>query len=268
MNRPALLVLALLLAGCGGDSPGSPSAGTTPPSAVTTAPSPTGTSASPSTIPTAVLPTGLVASPPRPTAATAAGTGAPVPVRAVAAPGRYPATQSGSESFSTAGSSPMERPFPPSTDLVVSGSGDTRVFAIEYSPDRSDRLTLRFSNGRIDLVRAEATIRVGDYTRTQVIVPSPPIPVFPANARVGQRYSGTFTGDRASGNYEGAVLRREGGALVVDLTIRITSGDVTGTLRSTTNWDTARALPVKQVTDARLGDALNTYRQQSTITLR
>lgn len=286
-----LLASGLAVTGCSGDG--------TPSTSDATSPSPT---VSPSTAasaagPSSVAPTSGGSTTPGATGSTITASpvpdytppsfapgassspaASPPPAPANAAPehGRYPVTIQGSERFGPRGGQQVTRVYPPSSyvDYRAGGSAARRVLVVHFSAERDDTVTIDLSGAAVRLVRADARFAYAGFDQTTTFAPSPPVTLLPAGARVGQRFSGRYDGT-ARGTYTGRVLRREtlriGGAAVQTLVVEWSttfSGAASGSLRSTTWWDAARRLPVKQRTVTDGGDAFNTYHQDATVTLR
>ncbi len=272
----ALAALCVLAACSGGDPAATDPTPSASPSGKST---PSGTSifASPRTpAPTSAAASATSPSAVRPTYSSSPGSGPAAPPASAPATGRFPITVDGEESFGATGAEQTTRTYPRSSTMEVrrGESSAHRVFDIAYSPDRRDTLTLRFGTGGIALVNANSYVRVGSYQQSRDFTPLPSQILLPARAKVGQAFSGSFSG-QAEGYYSGRVVRRErlvvGGAgvdtLVVDMTTTFSSGEVTGTIRTVIWWDVAGSRPVRETLDARLHDALTSYRQQVTLGL-
>jgi hypothetical protein len=174
----------------------------------------------------------------------------------------------GWESFGT-----TTRTYPASSTFTVSGRGLTRTVVVAYSRDRDDTDVVAFSNGAVLLRRSSARLHVLAYTAGTELAPSPPIPLLPGRAQVGQRFSGSFAGN-THGTYAGSVERRErltvdGVAVdtVVTETIRY-SGQASGTTETRTWWDVDRLLPLRQRVDSVATTSGGSYEQHVTIALQ
>lgn len=286
MSSRALVAAVVLVAlpACSGDGNTPQAVDTGTPSASTGATAGSSGTPSGSASASASAPASASGSPSASAGPTATGPGStapptsppPEPSGALPRFGRYPVRIDGFERFGPKGGEQSTRQFDRASYAEIrSGTRkDQRRFFIRYSAERDDTLTLSFAGGAVRLEQGDSRVAVGSLEQRTVLAPEPPCVVYPADARVGQRFSGRFSGP-STGTYSGRVLRRErlvvGGTgistLVVEWTMTF-SGQYSGTTKTTTWWDPARRAALKQRTVSDVGDALTSYHQESTVTLQ
>lgn len=251
--RPAPLLLLALVACSSPHHAAAPGATTSPTGSAlpaSTAPATSAPSAAASA-PASAAPTGATTAPAGP--ATPSGS----PAATLAAPGTYDITVDGSESF--AGTT---RTYPAASTLTVSGSGDARSMTVRFSKDRDDTYAVGIAGRSVRLRRSDSRVRLLGYERDTVLVPDPPILLFPAGAEPGRTFSGSYAG-AIHGTYTGRV--EDDGSVTVTVTFH---GDAEGSTTTRTWWDAAHLRVLKQRLDTDVTSGGQHYAQHVTWTLR